>query len=200
MAIIPGLDDVRTYWLEVRLPGTVLHGYLLYATSDHRFPEYMADEGIEDLDVWTGDECGIFVFQTPPGGWAKHAVRTNHIWAQLVKKVYGERAVDEILKSLSNALQYPEGNRFITELFTACADAYLHRDLINQILAQFELPPSSHPCILFFEDLYGRKFWHLKLDDLLNKPEGDLRKALKLWFEGPEFTKLMKACRRANTH
>jgi hypothetical protein len=97
MIPVPGLDDVRVYWLKVRRGGTVLHGYLLYAASDHRFPEYIAGDGMGDLDAWSGQECGIFVFQSPPEGWAKHAAKTDHVWSRLVREVYGDGVEENLI-------------------------------------------------------------------------------------------------------
>jgi hypothetical protein len=198
---VPGLDDIRIYWLKIRRSGTVLHGYLLYAASDHRFPEYMAGDGIGDLDVWTGEECGIFVFQTPPEGWIKHAVRTDHIWSKLVQEVYGKGQADEVIKIGNDTKFVFDGKETTLKgLFADCTDSYAHRDLIRQVLGHFFLPPTSHPCLILFPDLYGKLFWHVALDNLLDKPEGDLRKALKTWFSGSAFGALMQEARRAGHH
>jgi hypothetical protein len=201
MIPVPGLDDIRVYWLKVRRSGTVLHGYLLYAASDHRFPEYMADEGIGDLDSWTGEECGIFVFQSPPEGWIKHAARTDHIWSKLVKEVYGNGCSEEVIEfGIDMKFAFNGKETTLKNLFADCTDSYAHRDLIRQVLQHFSLPVTSHPCLILFQDLYGKQFWHVALDDLLNKPEGDLRKALKIWFSGSDFGRLIEEARRASRH
>src|SRR5436853_3363983 len=96
MIPVPGLDDVRIYWLKVRHRGVILHGYLLYTQSDHRFPEYISNEGMGDLDIWTGRECNVFVFQRPPEGWAQHAIRTNHVWSELIGQVSGSELATKI--------------------------------------------------------------------------------------------------------
>lgn len=196
---VPGLDQVKIYWLKVRRSGTVLHGYLLYATSDHQFPEYMADEGLVDLDAWTGKDCGIFVFQCPPEGWAEHARRTNHLWAELFRESYGMVGTERGLSVRGDTkIKIGERDTTLKSLFADCADSYAHRDLITKVLSHFSLPATSHPCLILFRDLYGKRFWHVALDDLLNQPNGVLRKALKKWFSGPEFGRLVEDARRAD--
>jgi hypothetical protein len=195
---VSDFDDVRIYWVRVRRKEAALHGYLLYAGSDHRFPEYMAGEGMGDLDAWSGESCGIFIFQTPPEGWVRHAAATESAWAALVRERFGPAMTDKILEAGTNAPIELNGRQTtLRELFAGCSDYYLQRDLIQAVLRSFNLPPTRHPCLIFFTDLNGQKFWHARLDDLLEISEGELRKALNRFFARPDFLKLVREAQRA---
>lgn len=195
---VPDPEDVQIYWVRLGRQGAVLHGYLLYAGSDHRFPEYMSNEGMGDLDSWTGHECGIFVFQTPPEGWIKHAAATNNAWATLVRERFGAATADQMIAVGSSAIIEIEGRKTtLKELFAGCSDFYIQHDLIQKVLRHFGLPPTLHPCLILFSDLKSNKYWTATLDDLLDIPEGALRKAFKRFFERPDYRKLVREARRA---
>jgi hypothetical protein len=195
---VPSLEDVDIYWVKVRRPEAVLHGYLLYAGSDHCFPEYMSNEGMGDLDSWTRRECGIFVFQSPPEGWIKHALQTDNAWAKLVRDRYGAGAADEIIAAGSSAVIEFDGRKTtIKQIFAGCTDFYIRGDLIQRVLAMFKLPPTQHPHLILFRDLRSAQFWHASLESLVNVPEGELRKALQKFFERADFAKLVREARRA---
>lgn len=200
MIPVSKLEDVKVYWLNVRRQGMVLHGYLLYSGSDHQFPRYMSNDGIGDIDSWSGTECGIFVFQAPPEGWAAHATRSQHVWADLVRKSFRAEIAEKVAST--SEVQISIGGRTSTlkDLYASCSDRYLNQTLIQTVLRQFSLPPTSHPCLILFKDLYGKDFWHVRLDDLLGKSSADLRKALKTWFGSKAFNDLIKEARRANHH
>jgi hypothetical protein len=73
-----------------------LHGFLLFLGSDHFFPEYLASNGLADLEVWTGDKCAIFILQSPSGKWIDYTRQSGHLWWMLfgpeIRSVTGDNA------------------------------------------------------------------------------------------------------------
>ncbi len=83
------------------------------------------------------------------------------------------------------------------DLFSFSHDQFHHTMEIQKVLRRFDLPPTSHPCFVFFRDLNDTYGWFVGLNDLLNLPELKLRTALKDWFGGPEFRKLLAETKNA---
>jgi hypothetical protein len=83
------------------------------------------------------------------------------------------------------------------ELFSSSHDQFHHTMEIQKVLRRFNLPPTSHPCFVFFRDLSDAYGWFVSLNDLLNLPELSLRTALKDWFGGAEFRRLVAEAKRA---
>ena len=80
MIPVAALQDVHIRWLEIRKHGFVLHGFLLYTGSDQFIPEYIGGEGLTDLDMWSGRQCGIFLLHDPPAEWIEYARARDHVW------------------------------------------------------------------------------------------------------------------------
>lgn len=102
-----------------------------------------------------------------------------------------ERIKDEPLLEIDGKLYSP------ADLFSASHDELHHAMEIQKVLRRFELPPTSHPCFVFFRDLNDAHGWFVGLSDLLDLPELKLRAALKNWFGGPEFRRLLEEAERA---
>lgn len=194
MIPIPGFENIKCDWVTIQGQGFHLYGFFLYTASDHYFPEYMESDGLMDLDLWTGEECAVFIVQSPSQQWIEYARETNHIWW----KLFGKQA--DFLQPYQDAavLQTSEGLKTIREVFAPCLNQYLHTREIAQILHWFGLNPTEHPCMVLFKDLYrDRSVWYVDLRDTLNVPKYKLRISLQQWFDGSQFKKLLKEARNA---
>ena len=200
MIPVPGLDSVRCAWVDIRAEGFTLHGFLVFLASDHYFPEYVEDEGLADLDSWTGNDCAVFIVQSPSATWIEYTRSTDHTWWRLFGHMVEE---DEEVKHLlvqhgnTPVIQLNGGRRTLRELFAPCLNQFQHSAEIAKILHQFNLHPTDHPGLILFRELTDRKVWHVNMCDLVDLPVRDLRQALHRWFAGPEFPKLLKAARNA---
>jgi len=192
MIPVSSLEDVRINRLKIRKHGFALHGFLLYTSSDKFITEYIDDEGLTDLDMWSGDECGLFLLYDPPSDWVSYAKSQNHIWwetfgsstktAHLARE-YADAAVLDIGEgtpvSFKEILPLP-GNRGLAKQHVA------------SILSFFEIDPTKHPSIILFRDLQDRDVWLVELDDFLGLDPLALRRAFKSWFSSDDFKKLLK--------
>jgi len=180
--------------LTIKGEGFNLYGFFLYTASDHYFPEYMENEGLMDLDMWTGADIAVFIVQSPSQQWIDYARTTNHAWW----KLFGKHA--ELLELYQDVavLQTREGLKTFREVFAPCLNQFLHTSEIAKILQWFGLKPTEHPCMVLFKDLYRDKsIWYVDLRDTLNVPKYKLRTSLLQWFDGPHFKKLMKEAQNA---
>ncbi|MEO6676887.1 MAG: hypothetical protein ABIO21_05875 [Pseudomonas sp.] len=98
MIPVPGLSDVNCAWVEIKSQGFTLHGFLVYRASDKYFPEYLNGEGLNDLDGWTGTDCGVFIVQSPSAKWIDYTRKENHTWWRLFGHlVQGNDELAEVL-------------------------------------------------------------------------------------------------------
>jgi hypothetical protein len=102
-----------------------------------------------------------------------------------------EQIKDQLLLEIDGKLYSP------ADLFSPSHDQFHHSMEIEKVLRRFDLPPTSHPCFIFFRDLNDAYGWFVELKDLVNLPEPRLRSALKDWLSGPEFRKLLEEAKRA---
>jgi hypothetical protein len=240
MLPVPSFAAFQTAWLEIKRRGYSLHGFLLFAVSDHNFPEFLADHGLADLEFWTGSSCALFVLHSPSSQWVSYTRQSGHLWWQLFGVTQTSVSIDGVGASsgigmspnteaswkqapyhdpsakeaeITAARRTPipreldavkdqplievDGQYYtISDLFLPCCDEYQHTAEIQKVLDSFALPPTSHPCLVFFRDVDDEHGWFVSLDDLVNIPKQELRMALKKWFGGPQFKKLLKEAGR----
>jgi hypothetical protein len=203
MIPVPGLDSVRCAWVEIRQEGFALHGFLLFRSTDHYFPEYLEGDGLDDLNIWTGDDCAIFVVQSPSATWIEYTKATNHTWW----KLFGRYDVDhtssspfsDLARDLGHSAVLAVGEETLTlrNVFAPCLNQFQHSAEIAKILYRFGLEPTEHPCLILFRDLKDRDIWFVDLRDLCRLPESDLAESLKRWFGDGEFKRMMEEARYA---
>jgi hypothetical protein len=201
MIPVPGLDAVRCAWIEIRQEGFVLHGFLLYRSTDHFFPEYLDGDGLDDLNIWTGDECAVFVVQSPSAQWIDYTRKSNHTWW----KLFGHHTQDgvgtfpNLAKDIGNAAVLAIGQETLTfrDVFAPCLNQFQHSAEIAKILRRFGLGPTEHPCLVLFRDIKDRDIWFVDLRDLRGLPERELGESLQRWFGGSEFAEMMEEARHA---
>jgi hypothetical protein len=195
MFTVPGLDDVRCAWVDIKAQGFVLHGFLTFLASDRFFPEYLESDGLGDLDLWSGRDCAIFVVQSPSAAWIQYTKSKGHPWWQLFGKNLPHDGPLAILLTQHGAaplLSIDGTTRTFDEIFRPRLDQLHHKDEIGKILHRFGLRPTDHPSLILFHDLSDRAIWHIDLKDLVSVPQAQLRQALQTWFSGPDFKRLME--------
>ena len=201
MIPIPGLDSVRCAWVEIRQEGFVLHGFLLYRSTDHYFPEYLDGDGLDDLNIWTGEDCAVFVVQSPSAQWIEYTRATKHTWWKLFGR-YADgdpSTFAELARNVGNAAVLAVGEETLTlrDVFAPCLNQFQHSAEIAKILHRFGLGPTEHPCLVLFRDLRDQDVWFVDLRDLRGLPERELGESLQSWFGGREFARIMEEVRHA---
>ena len=129
MIPVPGLESVRCAWIDIQAQGFILHGFLLFLASDHFFSEYLDGEGLGDLDVWSGNDCAIFIVQSPSAAWIEYTKATDHAWWKLFGHLVDQPAeVDAFLSSHSNdaVLEIDGSTRTLREVFAPCLNHFQH--------------------------------------------------------------------------
>lgn len=190
MIPVATLEDVEVRWIEIRQHGFVLHGFLLYTGSDQFIPEYIAGDGLTDLDMWSGDRCGIFLLHNPPQEWIDYARAQDHAWW----RTFGE-SVGGLEKEFMDipVLHVGDGQTLSPrQLLPSAGNRGLAKQQVAAVLSYFGLAPTAHPCLILFRDLYDPKFWLVELDDMLGLDIPSLRLALKQWFAGADFKRLLQ--------
>ncbi|UIJ85280.1 hypothetical protein LZK77_16315 [Rhizobium leguminosarum] len=192
MIPVSSLADVEIRWLKIKERGYAIHGFLVYSSSDHRIPEYIADEGLTDLDLWTGDSCGMFLLHEPPPDWVEYARRTNHVWW----RAYGTDVSGYANGALENEpFIRVDGGRRVSprDLVSNNQNMGLAKQQVAQVLYHFGLQPTDHPCMVMFRDLYDTNVWIIPLEELVGKEILILRKELQEFFSSGEFERLLEA-------
>ena len=200
MIPIPGLDSVRCAWVEISKEGFTLHGFFIFLGSDHFFPEYIDGDGLADLDTWTGDECAVFVIQSPSAKWIEYTKANNHTWWKLFGQFFEfDDYMKQVLAEHGNIplVQMNGSKKTLRDIFAPCLNQFQHSAEIGKILHRFNLNPTDHPCLILFKDLKDSKVWYVDMTDLVDTPERVLRQALHDWFAGREFQNLLKEASNA---
>ncbi|WP_437193596.1 hypothetical protein [Planctomicrobium sp. SH527] len=199
MMPIPGMDDLQYAWFEVKGRGFSLHGFLLYLSSDHHFPEYVNGEGLSDLDVWSGHDCAVYVIHTPSEKWIQYTQSSNHPWWQLFGHEHTENSDLEVLREFGDAqLLIVNGEaKTMREVFDPSLNEFHHNGEIAKVLHRFGLRPTETPCLIFFKDLYDNSIWSVDLKEFAGVEQRVLRAAMQAWFGGKDFARLLKEVRHA---
>jgi hypothetical protein len=198
MIPVPEFDSVRCAWIDIRSKGFTLHGFILFLTSDHWFPEYLAGEGLGDLDHWSGEDCAIFIVQSPSAEWIEYAKAEGHPWWDLFGRRLEAETEDSLRRYGNSAVVEIDGStKTLREVFAPPMNQFYHTKEIRKILHRFNLAPTDHPCFVLFKDLSDRTVWHIGLKDLVDVPQRELRRALQNWFSGPEFHQLLRDAQSA---
>lgn len=190
MIPVSTFEDVQVRWIEIRQRGFVLHGFLLYTGSDQFIPEYISGDGLTDLDLWSGDRCGLFLLHNPPLEWVDYARAQDHVWWRTFGKDWGglEAGLMDV-PVLHIGDDQPLSPR---QMLPSAENRGLAKQQVASVLSYFGLAPTTHPCLILFRDLHDQKFWLVELDDILGLDIPRLRLALKQWFASDFFTRLLK--------
>lgn len=194
MIPVPCFDKVTCSWLDLKAEGYVVHGFLVFLTGDRYFPEYIASDGLSDLNVWSGRNCAIYTIHSPADTWVTFARGANNVWWRRIGKTLNEDiATEEAMAKYGETEVVVVGSetRRLKDAFEPLVNRYLHDAEMGRVMEHFELTPASQPCLIMFKELFGDGAWYKDLRPLVNVPQEELREALKNWFAGEEFAGLM---------
>jgi hypothetical protein len=200
MMPIPGYDAVQCAWLRIEAEGFVLHGFLLYTQGDHPFPEYLDGSGLMDLDGWTGQECAVFVIYPPSETWIDYAHDRQHPWWRVFGNTEpaAQTRLREHLGPMAFApIEFDGERRTLISILAPPINQFSHRAEVERVLSQFCCNPTEHPCLILFRSLRETSFWFVDLQDMLDCAIHDVRSALRTWFDGRHFKRILNEARHA---
>ena len=187
------LKDISIAWLDIKSEQRALYGILLYTVSDHHFPEYVRTDGMLDLNDWIKPDCSIIIMDSPSRQWLAYARDENNAWWRSLAKrgVVPDDISDALEASLDEPLLQIAGKDKSLREVLGGANPFSHADEIAKVLDFFALPRNEHPSLLLFKDFFATHFWFVDLSDMLDTDVGLLRIALRRWFRGPAFKKIL---------
>lgn len=207
------LNQVHVAWFQIKRAGFVLYGFMVYSDQDSPLVEFMQKQsGLAELDQLSGDECAIFVIESPSRKWIEYAKRHNHAWWQL----FGNRmnhgayrrdielsspqvadAVATLVRNRDSVLVSVGGDeepRTLKQLLEPNYDALYDRNEVWAVVRHFGLSPQEVPCIVFFKDIDEGDFDVICLRDITSPRQATL--SFRDFFGGPDFRRLMKEARK----
>ena len=200
MMPIPGYEAVRCAWLRIEAEGFVLHGFLLYTLGDHPFPDYLDGSGLMDLDGWTGHECAVFIIHPPSDAWIEYTSQSAHPWWKVFGNagIESQRRLRERIAAIGSIpISFDGERRSLASILAPPVNQFAHRAEVEKVLGKFCCTPTEHPCLILFKSLRQRKFWFVGMQDLLGQPLPRLRSAMRDWFDGKHFKRILAEARNA---
>lgn len=205
MGPIPGFDQVQVVWLRLEKEGFSLFGFLLYTSSDRVVVDYMK-EGIFDLDILSGDECYIFVIESPSKEWIELTKQSNHSWWRLFGREHFEKEnknIDSGRKGLSLLEKnIVENNRDCTivignencislnQIIEPPSNLLFNRAEALNVAKHFGLGSKDVPCLIFFKDLKSDVIWKSSIGEFESQKE--LKNFFRDFFDSSDFLSLLK--------
>jgi hypothetical protein len=213
MIPVAGLDDVRIAWVVLQKQGFILYGFLLYTDADREVVDYMRD-GIFDLDALSGDECAIFVIESPSENWISYSKQQNHTWWQLFGERLAERALADmppdqksnkawhvkftlfqktIIENNNNANVVVGDDNTVTlaHIIQPRISLLYNRSEALKVAPYFGVNPDELPCLIFFKDLHGSVVTKKPLEDC--ETQSSLKKFFRTFFGSEDFKAMLVA-------
>jgi hypothetical protein len=167
MIPVPGFEDLRVRWIEIRGLGFVLYGFVMYSNADRQIIEFM-EFSLPLLDMWSGPETAIFVIEPPNKDWLRYvANQPDHPW-HLFESASVPSELATVDEQISLLIQEADKIVLVTETDQIPLSSVLKPNYavpydrleVEQVRKYFGLAPNEYPCVIFFEDLNGRDFVH----------------------------------------
>jgi hypothetical protein len=212
MFLVPGLEQVNVAWVMLQKEGYVLYGFLLYADTDSEIVKFMSD-GIFDLDVLSGDECAIFVIESPSEKWITYAKQGNHTWwrlfgKQLAEQTLAEKPSDEKSKWFwqkitlfqqviiqnntdANIVVGDDNIVSLAHIIQPRISLLYNRNEAFKVATHFGVDYCELPCLIFFKDLKGRVIWKKQLEQY--DSQASLKKFFREFFQSDDFNSMLAA-------
>ncbi len=207
------LNQVHVTWFQIQGAGFVLYGFMIYSDQDSPLVEFMQKQsGLAELDQLSGDECAIFVIESPSRKWIEYAKRHNHAWWRL----FGSRmdqnangfdtvlnspgvteAVETLVRNRDSVLVVVGGGeepRTLRQIIEPSYDALYDRNEVWAVVRHFGLSAQEVPCIVFFKDIDQGDFDVVCLRDITSPRQATL--SFRDFFAGSDFRRLMREARR----
>lgn len=205
------LQDVRLKWLELQVGGGyVLHGFLLYYTTDCALWSYLHHAGMIELDNLTGRHSAVFVIDEPPADFVKYVNRRpDHPWLRFFATAEPPQATGtdatpatstasgkdgfsgNIFQNLSNVtIAYGDRAVAASALFEGSALDY---EGLSEVLDLFNLSAEALPCLIWFESLESTNHKVVTLPSF--QTSEDAKVFFRRYFSSSEFKSLLEAAR-----
>jgi len=184
---------MRVQWFAIQHYGFLLYGFVLYKASNVQVCEFMALDGLAQIDVWTGDETAIFSLSEPNDRWRRYAAQGGGQWQALFgdawKAAYEERARLPIPDlEVSDADGEPIGLRTLVGS-QSCEPFWGLRE-VEAVRRTFGLEEDQVPCVYFFYDLDDPEGYIAVLPRF--EAVVDVEEWFRLLFTGPELRTLVE--------
>jgi hypothetical protein len=207
------LNQVRVAWFQIKGAGFVLYGFMVYSDQDSPLVEFMQKQsGLAELDQLSGDECAIFVIESPSRKWIEYAKRHDHAWWRLFGSRMNQgsyrrdielsssrvaKAVETLVRNRDSVLVAVGGDeapRTLKQLLEPNYDALYDRNEVWAVVRHFGLSPQEVPCIIFFKDIDEGDFDVICLRDITSARQATL--SFRDFFGGRDFRRLMEEARK----
>lgn len=207
------LEQVNVAWVKIKGVGFVLYGFMVYSDQDSTLVEFMQKQsGLAELDQLSGDECAIFVIESPARKWIEYAKRHDHAWWRLFGSSMNQgsschnvrlsspavaEAVETLVRNRDSVLvvvDTAEEPRTLKQLLEPNYDTLYDRNEVWAVVRHFGLSPNEVPCIIFFKDLEEGDFDVVCLRDITSPHQATL--SFRDFFGGPDFRRLMEEARK----
>jgi hypothetical protein len=200
MIPVPGFEDLRVRWIKIRGLGFVLYGFLLYSNADRQVIEFM-EFGLPLLDMWSGPETAIFVIESPNKDWLRYvADQPDHPW-HLFESASMPAELATVDENTSLLIQESDNLVLVTKADQMPLSSLLKPNYavpygpleVERVRKYFGLELDQYPCVIFFEDLYGRSFFHNPMPRFPDVQ--DVRYWFQCLFVSPAFKDLLEKVR-----
>jgi hypothetical protein len=200
MIPVPGFEDLRVRWIEIRGRGFVLYGFVLYSNADRQIIEFM-EFGLSLLDMWSGPETAIFVIEPPNKDWLRYvASQPDHPWHLFESSsMPAELAITDeqtslLIREADKIVLVTEADRIpLSSVLEPNYAVPYDRLEVERVRQYFGLAPNQYPCVIFFEDLYGHDFIHNPMPRFPDVQ--DVRYWFQCLFVSDEFKNLLEKVR-----
>lgn len=134
-------QSVKDSMPKVRQEGAHIYGLFLFVPSNDAVMEYMADNGLIELDIMLTDvhhsTCGIFSFGAIDADWVTHARGSKNLWW----RVFGTRCIATPPAHASSAQNVSHAD--IRQALQASPDSVIIQSNQERITRMSQLPISD---------------------------------------------------------
>lgn len=209
MVLIPTLEQAKVKWLCLQTNNVTLFGFLLYTNCDRVIIDYMTD-GICELDYLSGEQCLIFVSESPSQQWIEYTKFNSHLWWRKFGQTIAKNSstspenspenlrARKISLLAQNLVQNNENcNIFIGDdnkasigqIITPDNNIPFDRTEALRIARHFRVQLTDIPCLIFFKDLNSSVIWKSTLGHL--REQNDVTIFFRDFFDSPDFRSLL---------
>lgn len=200
MIPVPGFEELRIRWIEIRGHNFALYGFVLYSNADRQIIEFM-EVGLPLLDRWSGPDTAIFLIEPPNEVWLRYmASQPGHLWhifesASTDPGIAEENANTNLLIEHADKIMLGSDDDRVSLASVLHPNYWLPYDRleVEQVRAYFGLAADEYPCIIFFDDLQASKFYY---NPMPRFPDiQDVRYWFQRLFESSAFKSLLERTR-----
>ena len=205
MVLFPTLEQAKVKWLCLQTNHVTLFGFLLYTNSDRVIVDYMSD-GICELDYLSGEQCLIFVSESPSKQWIEYTRLNSHLWWRTFRQTIAEnsstspenlkaRTITLLARNIvennekSNVIVGNNNKVLIQQIINPDINLLFDRTEALRIARHFQVQPKDVPCLIFFKDLNSSVIWKSTLGHLTE--QNDVKNFFRVFFNSSDFQSLL---------